>query len=61
MNNIILIVGALGFIIMTLYACCRISAIADERAQHIYEKWQNKMKGEVPSNAEADDPASPIA
>lgn len=46
---------------MAIYACCRVSAIADERAQHIYEEWQNKMKGEVPSNAEADDPASPIA
>lgn len=57
----IMIIGALGFIIMILYACCRVSAIADEWAEHIYEKWQNEMKGEVPSNAEADDPASPIA
>ena len=57
----ILIIGAFGFIAMAIYACCRVSALADERAQHIYEEWQNKMKGEVPSNAEADDPASPIA
>ena len=41
---------------MILYACCRMSAIADERAEYIY-----KMKGEVPSNAKADDSASPIA
>ena len=46
---------------MILYACCRMSAIADERAEYIYKEWQNKMKGEVPSNAKADDSASPIA
>ena len=57
----IIIIGVLGFIIMILYACCRMSAIADERAEYIYKEWQNKMKGEVPSNAKADDSASPIA
>lgn len=64
--NILLIVGGLIFIALLLFACCKAAARADEQASRMHEVWlaatkDNKTKGEIPSNAEAEDPASPIA